>query len=161
MEEKVNLREKLNEGYVRAVLIIEVLGKPAEYVTSALKTILGAMKKDKALIVYDQKFYDPKQVEKFPSFYTAFIEVELLANNFRKLMEVCFDYMPSSLEVMEPPELKLNINDANLVINDLASRLHKYDEITKKLNLEKQALQRKVEGSDSKKEAEINEEKEK
>lgn len=144
MEEKVDIREKLSEGYVRAVLIVEILGRPPEHVGAALKKILGLMQKDKNMILLNKKIYKPKKVKESRDMFTAFMEIEVLANGLKKLFEVCFDYMPSSVEVVEPTNLKFNLAQVNAIINDLASRLHKYDEVAKRFNIEKQILQGKL-----------------
>lgn len=147
MEKEISLmelKEKLKEGYVRAILIIEVLGKPPEHVSQALRTVLDVMKQDKNLTILSRKIYRPKKVKGSKGLFTAFIEVEILAKNFIKLFEVCFDYMPSSIEIIEPVELKFNLAEANEIINDLASRLHKHDGIIKKLSMEKEILQTKL-----------------
>jgi len=144
MEEKVDIREKLSEGYVRAVLIVEILGRPPEHVSAALKTLLGSMQKDKNMLLLNKKIYRPKKVKESRDMFIAFMEIEVLANGLMKLFEVCFDYMPSSVEIVEPTNLKFTLAQANAIINDLASRLHKYDEVAKRFNLEKQILQGKL-----------------
>lgn len=144
MEKEINITEKLREGHVRAILIVEVLGKPAEYVSSALKTILDVMNKDKNLNILNKKIYRPKKVKDSRDLFTAFVEIEVLAKNLIKLFEVCFDYMPSSIEIIEPAELKFNLSEVNAIINDLAARLHQHDAFVKKTSMEKQILQAKI-----------------
>ncbi len=144
MEEKVNIREKLNEGYVRAILIVEVLGRPAEHVGSVLKGVADAIQKDKKIIFLNRKLYRPKKVKEAKDLFTSFMEIEVLAEGLVKLFDMCFDYMPSSIEIVEPTEVKFNLTQANSIINDLASRLHKYDAVAKELKIEKQILQDKL-----------------
>ncbi|MBU2497245.1 MAG: hypothetical protein KJ767_04255 [Nanoarchaeota archaeon] len=144
MEEKVNIREKIKEGGVRAILIIEVLGKPSEHVREALKQVLRVMEEDKHVDVLSKKRFKPKKVKGTKDLFTAFMEIEILAKNFLKLFEVCYDYMPSSIEIIEPSDLKMPLSNANEVINDLASRLHQYDSVTKKISIENQILQNKL-----------------
>lgn len=144
MEKGVNVQEKILEGYIRAILIIEILGRPPEHVTQALNTVLASMKQDKKLIVLRQKTYRPKRAIDSKELFTAFMEVEVLTNGLIKLFEVCFDYMPSSIEIIEPAGLKLTAAQANAVVNDLAGRLHKFGEVAKRLNMEKQILQEKL-----------------
>lgn len=144
MEEKIDIAEKLKEGYVRAILIEEVLGKPPSHVSQTLKVLAKQMDKDKNLIVLKRKIYRPKKVKGSKELFTSFMEIEVLIKGFQKLLEVCFDYMPSSIEVIEPAELKFSLADANAIANDLASRLHKYDSLAKKLSMENQVLQAKL-----------------
>lgn len=143
MEEEVNIKEKLREGYIKAIIIIEILGRPPEHVSQTLEAITKVMKKDKNVILLDKKIYEPKKIQN-SELYSSFVEVELLAKGLVELFGICFDYMPSSIEIIEPIELKFGLADANSLINDLASRLHQIEEVSKKLNLEKQILQAKL-----------------
>ena len=137
MEEEINIREKIKEGGVRAIIIIEVLGKPSEHVREALKKVLKVIEEDKHVHVINKKRFKPKKVRGTKDLFTAFMELEILAKNFLKLFEVCYDYMPSSLEIIEPTELKMPISDANEVINDLASRLHQHGNLLRKPSIKK------------------------
>ena len=150
MEEKIDIAEKISEGYIRAVIIIEVLGRPIDYVSEALKKITEAISSDKEVIFLNKKTYKPKTLKEAKELFTAFTEVEILAKDFLKLFEICFDYMPSSIEIIEPAELRFNLADANSIINDLAGRLHKYDEVAKRLNIEKQILFARLEDAERK-----------
>ena len=51
--------------------------------------------------------------------------------------------MPSSIEIIEPSSLKIKIEDANALANDLAARLHQYDALLKKFKLEIETLHKK------------------
>ena len=137
--EKMNIPDKIEEGYVRAILIIEVLGRPEDYVTRALQAISDNLEKEREIILLEKKVYKPRQVEK-SNLFTSFCEIEVLALGIGRLMELCFDYMPSSIEIIEPNNIKLDIANANSVINDLAARLHRYDEFAKSLTVEKNIL---------------------
>ena len=144
MEEKVDVGEKLSEGYLKVILIVEVLGRPAEYVADALKKILTVMKRDKNLIILEKKAYKPKRAKNARDLFTSFMELELLAKGMRGLYEICLDYMPSSIEIIEPSELKMSLSQANSVINEFVGRLHKYTEVSTNLASENQILKAKL-----------------
>ena len=144
MEEKVDVREKINEGYLKVVLIIEVLGRPAEHVTDALKKILAVMKSDKNLIILEKKAYKPKRAKNARDLFTSFMEIEALAKGMRGLYDICLDYMPSSIEIIEPSELRMNLHQANSVVNEFVGRLHKHNEVSNKLASENQILRAKL-----------------
>ena len=144
MEEKVNVGEKLSEGYLKAILIIEVLGRPPEHVTEALKKIFVVMKTDKNLIILEKKAYKPKRAKNARDLFTSFMEIEILAKGLVGLYEICLDYMPSSIEIIEPSDLKMSLPQANSAINEFAGRLHKHNEISNKLVAENQILRQKL-----------------
>jgi len=139
-----DVREKINEGYLKVILIIEVLGRPAEHVTDALKKILAVMKSDKNLIILEKKAYKPKRAKNARDLFTSFMEIEALAKGMRGLYDICLDYMPSSIEIIEPSELRMNLHQANSVVNEFVGRLHKHNEVSNKLASENQILRAKL-----------------
>jgi len=116
---------------VRAILIIEIAGRPAEVVSEALKQHSGKLKNVKGVKVFSEKFSEPKRLESEQEFYTAFSEIEIETESFAKLIELIFEFMPSSVEIFEPAEVLFNAQEATIFANNLASRLHRYDEIAK------------------------------
>ena len=42
-----------------------------------------------------------------------------------------FDFMPSSVEVIEPSKVGLRADEATALLNNIAGRMHRYDEIAK------------------------------
>jgi hypothetical protein len=56
-----------------------------------------------------------------------FVELEALAKDTSELVFFCFDYMPSSIEIIEPEELKYKKGDFSAFLNDLQARLHNID----------------------------------
>jgi hypothetical protein len=119
---------------VRAVLILEIMGRPAEHLKESFRGYLDQLKQDQRIQLISEQVHEPKKVEGLDEgveMYTAFAEVELKTFNLISLAEIVFDYMPSSVEILEPEEVTFNIGEANNFLNDLAGRLHKYDEIAK------------------------------
>lgn len=72
----------------------------------------------------------------------TFAEIEILAKNTQSLMVFCFDYMPSSVEIIEPEEIVYKSVDFTDFLNDVQARLHAVnmgmqDHIEKNKNLVK------------------------
>jgi hypothetical protein len=42
-----------------------------------------------------------------------------------------FDFMPSSVEVIEPSKVQLESGEATELLNNLSGRLHRYDEVAR------------------------------
>ena len=123
-------REKIKKGWIHCHAIIEILGKPKEYIDEVLRALVEKIKREKPIEVIKEKFSEPKD---HGSYFTSFVEIEMVLENMKILQEFIFSYMPSSVEIISPSELKINMNDANYLFNDLAGRLHGYDDITKQL----------------------------
>ena len=58
------------------------------------------------------------------------------------LFGFCFDFMPSSLEIVKPETLKFDATKMNNLLNDLAARLHYYDMIVKQLRVRNMILEK-------------------
>lgn len=165
--DKREIKEKIMKGWLQARFIIQVLGKPADYVEKALGMALEHLAKDKKGEIIEKTVHKAEKVKDTKDVYTTFAEIEILTPNFSKLIEIIFDYMPSSVEIVEPANFALKLEDANSVLNDLAMRLHQYDTLLKKSRLEINALvnkfkkiEEKIKGQEEKVEKEESEEKE-
>jgi len=134
-----NIKEKIEKGHIHAVIIIEILGRPPEYVEESLNKIIETIGKESGVEIINKKIYPPKAVEK-QELFSSFSEVELLAENFKKLLDIIFTYLPSSIEVIAPEEMRIKLNDVNAFVNDLTARLHRYDALAKTMIMQNAAM---------------------
>lgn len=132
------------EFEISAIFVIEVLGRPAEHVASALEQLIESLGREENVQISSRKIYPPKQTEKTQNMFLAFAEVELKANALARIAELCFVYMPSSVEIIKPYDLKMTLNDANAILNLLVARLHNYDAIAKRMVIENTILQNQL-----------------
>jgi hypothetical protein len=116
---------------VRVVMIVEMAGCPAQHVRENLEKHVGVLKGAKDIEVDSIKVSEPKEMENNKGIFTCFSEVEFETLNFSRLSEVVFDFMPSSVEVIEPSNLNLNISEATSLLNNISGRFHRYDEIAR------------------------------
>ncbi len=138
--DKKEIKDKLAAGWLHVHLIFEILGKPAEHIEKALGMLIEKLNKEKNLELLKKDIHKAKKVEKTKDVFTTFAEVELLVNGLPHLVEIIYDYMPSSIEITEPGSFVFKIEDANALLNDLAAKLHQYDAFSKKLRLEREIL---------------------
>lgn len=117
----VNIKEKLNDGWVHSRVIIEVLGKPEEHVDKALHVYMEKIKQEKDLIILETDF---SEIEPQEALFSGFVELEMLTKDLMKLVWFCFDYLPSSVEIIEPERLSFKNNELSSFLNDLQTRLH-------------------------------------
>ncbi len=130
----------MTEQKVRAIMIVEIAGRPPEHIKEALKAHVGVMKSMKGVNYISETFSDAKLVDKEKDIYSSFVEVEVEVESFLKLTELMFDFLPASIEVLEPDNLKFNSQEATNFLSDLSGRLHKYDEIAKIAQMKNQQL---------------------
>lgn len=141
--DKREIKEKIAKGWLRAHLIIEVLGKPANYIEESIKVAIDNLEKNEKAEVLEKKVHPAKLIPNTKEVFTTFAEVEILVQGISKLIEIIFDYMPSSVEIVEPANFAMKLEDANAVLNDLIGRLHQYDTIVKQLRIKFEMLSNK------------------
>ena len=155
-EEKITAKERLNKDWLRCVFVVEIMGRPPEYISDAMKLVLKGFSKEKGVEVIRHKIHKPKKVflkdkkqdkkQKMQELFSTFSEIEFLVENMGRLIELTFDFMPSSVEILEPQILKLEMNAARNIINDIATKLHKNDAIVKTLYAQNLNLKKELEG---------------
>lgn len=124
---------------IQAVMIFEILGKPAEFVKESLDKIADNLSKEKGVKVKDRKIQEPKPVEN-SDLYSSFAELEIEADDLSKLMIIMFNYMPAHIEIHSPGEIRLKNFDLSAVCNELMIKLHGYDGVAKTLMFERTNL---------------------
>lgn len=138
----VNINEKVKEGHIHAKIIVELLGKPKEHVEETLKNYIKRIKANPNLTVLNEDYADAKEREE--EMWSTFVELEMLLKDLITLMNFCFDYMPSSVDIIAPSELKLNERHMTHFLNDLQGRLHDVDMRLKQANSENSFLKRNM-----------------
>ena len=134
--------ERLEKGYVHFRTIIEVVGRPKKHVEETIKGYVDKIKKDDNLDIINQDFAEVKKQEDQEDLWSTFVELELWIKNLPSLVGFCFDYMPSSVEVIEPKELSLKEHELSGLLNDLQANLHKMNIMVKNISNENLYLKR-------------------
>lgn len=132
---------KEREGHVHCKIIIEMLGKPKEHVEEALREYVQQIKQNNEIEVLEEFFGDFQPKE---DMWTGFVELEMLMKDLSTLIGFCFDYMPASIEVIEPEELKMLNREISNMINDLQGKLHNLDMLVKNMKAENVLLRKNM-----------------
>lgn len=127
-----------SQGWIRFYAILEIAGKPKAHVEETLKGVIAAVKQDKEIVIINEEYSDAEEKE---SIFTAFVELELLAKGFSALTGFCFDYMPSSIDIIRPETISFDSVYLSNTLNDLQTRLHKTDALAKNLQAENEMVQ--------------------
>ena len=127
--------------HVRCKVIIEVLGKPKEHVEKSIRLYVDKIKEDSDLILLKSDFADCEEKD---GFWATFVELEMVVKGIRKLIAFCFDYMPSSVQVLKPESYNLSRAMIEDFANDLQARLHQVDMIIKQLKNENDFLKKNM-----------------
>ncbi len=129
---------------IKALVIFEMLGRPADYLKDTLVKFLDRISKEEGIEIVNKKIHEPKKMERTEDLFTTFSEVEIDFKNMNNLFKIIFVYMPSHVEIISPEELRIKNFDLNSLTNELVRRLHQYDELAKRLNIEREILQNQL-----------------
>jgi hypothetical protein len=129
---------------ITAMLVIEVLGKPAEHLAEALEDLIKKIDAEKDVEVISKKISEPKELEKNKGMFTNYAEIEIELENPLVLAMLLFKYMPAHVDIISPEHIPMTNKGYNDILNELVRRLHGYDHVARVLQAEKVMLQKKI-----------------
>jgi hypothetical protein len=130
---------------LKAVFVFELLGRPPEHLKKTLDEFVNKLLELDGIELVEKRIYEPKPLKDGKEdIYTTFAEVELLLDNLNLLFAIVLNKLPSNIEVIEPTSIKINNFDLSSVLSELATKLHRYDEVTKVLALERNNLMKQI-----------------
>lgn len=133
-----------SEIKIKALLILEILGKPAEHLVKALDEHIDAMDKEQGVVVTNKSVKSPQEIEDKKGFFSSFAEVDVEADNIMHMAMLMFKYMPSHVEIISPENLQMTNSQFSEVLSELTRRLHGYDEVARVIQMEKAVLEKKL-----------------
>ncbi|MFA5992151.1 MAG: hypothetical protein WC796_00415 [Candidatus Pacearchaeota archaeon] len=134
----------MNNKKIVASFIIEILGRPPEYVKETLIGIVDKIDKEKGVSITEKRIHEPRRVEGDSDLYTTFAEIEAEFETLENMLTVAFNYMPSNFEIISPTELIIKNVEISNILTSILIRLHKYEEIVKKVGVDNAVLQRRL-----------------
>src|SRR3989338_3620883 len=108
----------MGERNIRVAMIIEVAGRPPEYLTNSMKLHIEKLTNVKGVSMISSRISNTKIIEGDKEVYSCFAEVELEVLSLGKVIELIFDFMPSSIEIIDPFNLEINCQEATMLMND-------------------------------------------
>jgi len=130
MDLKEQAQKKVKEGWIHSVMMIEVLAVTEEAAKSSLEKHLESLEKEKKTIVFRKDFKEMEKVDKpRPNVevgYSNIVEVEFVTENLETLVYIAMNYAPSSLEILHPKKITLDIGEAQGIVVSVADMLHKF-----------------------------------
>ena len=132
------------EKRIRAMLILDIIGRPPQHLVESLEKIIEEMGKEKGVVIKSKEIKEPTVMKDNKEFYTTFSEVEVEVEDILYLAVLMFKYMPAHIEVVSPETIPLSNNGWSDILSELVRRLHSYDEVARILQIEKQELIKKI-----------------
>jgi len=128
MDEEIKTKKK--EGWIESWFVIEALAMNEDTVKSSLENHIKKLSNVKEVLVFETKFSDVQKVDKpvknVEVGYSQIVDVKLFAKNLLTLIKVIMLYGPSSIEIIEPNELKLKAEEIQNISNTLAALVHQF-----------------------------------
>ena len=122
-EKKTNVKQKIDEGWVRARVMFEIAGNPVEHIVKTLESYVEMMKKNKGIIVLNEDKGEP-EFHKDENVWSTFLEAEVIVEGIERFVYICVSFTPASIEILEPKELTFTEKDLSDWLNELLSILH-------------------------------------
>ena len=138
----------MENNKILARAIFEILGSPKDHVEDTMKLVLDKIKEIEDVEIKSSETHEAKEVE--GKLFSTFSEVEVQVKDIEVLMNICFNFMPSSVEILEPGKLLTDSNKLSNFFNDLLARLHKYDMLVKNLNAQNLVMQKELKDKEEK-----------
>jgi hypothetical protein len=123
MDDK-ELQRKIKSGAVLALVSFEVVGNPKEHVEKTMKEFMDNIKKDSQMKVISEDYGEAEEVNDSNGLWSTFCDTEMLFDNLDKINWLCVNFMPSSIDIIAPEELRFKDKELTNWFNDILAKLH-------------------------------------
>lgn len=130
--------KKPAEGQYKINMIVEGISTDEE----ALKKEMEVLERKLKAESYKLLRFEKSEIVKDEENYSMFINVDFSVPDFSDTIYLIIQYGPSSVELLEPHEVKLELSQAQEVLNEVASAVHYYVSLI--LNLKQKEIKDKV-----------------
>ncbi|MEK6947605.1 MAG: hypothetical protein AABX19_00020 [Nanoarchaeota archaeon] len=112
--------------------IIEVIGHPEDHVNEISKKVLENLKKENGITIIKEEPNSAELVKE--NIYAAHVEVELKFFDLGKLLNFCYEYLPSEMQIIDAEKIVLSSNEMNNGLGEMLRRLHSLNLMLHNLN---------------------------
>ena len=131
--------ERIKKGQILVQAIIEILGAPKAHVEDTMIKVVDGMQDKEWLEVVSDEVAEATQQK---DLFSSYADVQVWVKSFGHMIEFLFNYMPSSIEILEPQEMQLKREDIGNLMTEISGRLHASDAQLKDLNARNQVIDR-------------------
>jgi len=122
---------------------IEVLGYPESHIQEVIKRIVEKIKNEEGIKVEKEVIHEAKKVKE--EFFIMFVELEMKVHDFNKLLNFCYNYLPSSIEILDVEKVVVPIREFSSAMNEMLAKLHHYNMVLNNLSTKVNSLEKKKE----------------
>lgn len=138
------IKSLVDDGWIQVRAIIEIAGTPEKFINKTIKDLAHKFEKESDVKPGFVKINKASEVGE--KIFSAFIDAEFFVAKISKLFGVIYDYMPSSVEIIQPDTFTETTANMSDIINDLTAKLHQYDNVFKQLHAKNVILQNQLAG---------------
>ena len=118
---------------IKVNTIIEIIGKPKDHVEATMEKVIGLIEKNEKFKYISNNL---RKAEEVKELWSTFSEFEIDFPGVTELTEFCFEFMPSSIEIIEPEKITSKSLEIQNFLNDVLNKIHSYDMVLKKFLLQ-------------------------
>ncbi|MBW2990280.1 hypothetical protein KY348_01095 [Candidatus Woesearchaeota archaeon] len=137
MKEK-DIQKKVMQGALLAHVSFELIGSPKEHIEKTIKEFIDNIKKDSQISVLSEEIGKAEKTE--GNLWGVYADTEMLVDNLEKFTWLCVNFMPASIEILAPKELKFKEKELTNWLNDLLAKLHEISHTVRQANIHKEAV---------------------
>jgi hypothetical protein len=123
MDDK-EIQKRIKAGSILVQVSFEIIGNPKEHVETTLRGFINNLKNDAQITVLSEEFGEPEEVKDSNGLWSNYADTEMLVKTLDKLVWLCVNFMPASIEIIAPEELVFKEKDMTNWLNDLLAKLH-------------------------------------
>lgn len=131
-------KETLEHGAVHCRVVCEIVGAPESHVKESMDTLIDLAKKLEYADLTAHEVVAPKEQDN--KYWSTFTEMDLLFDKKEKILDFCYTFLPSSVEVLAPDEMTLDKHMLTQWINEMQSRVHATDKVAKEAQATKKVM---------------------
>ncbi len=118
--EDIDIENYVKDGAILARLFLEVQGNDKDAAKKALeRTIFDSLGNEAHVTLLNVKFYEIRKDEE-KEFYSGVVEVKLLVRDFRWFVNVVMRYGPSAIEIIEPQDVHMKMDEMQSLLADIS-----------------------------------------
>ncbi len=121
-------------------MIIEAISQEKESLVKQCDILEDRFKKEKNVAIFRFERAEPKQNG---DLWSAYFDTTIGTKKFKDIVNVIINYGPSSVEMLEPEKLEMNLQETHDTLNEVSSAVHYY--ITFILGLQQKLMEMKQE----------------
>jgi hypothetical protein len=121
MDDK-ELQKRIKQGAVLAQVAFELVGSPKEHIEKSIKSYVNNIRNEPQIKILDEEFGEAEDAG--GGMFSTYADLEMLFDNLDKLNWMCINFMPASVEIIAPEELRFSDKDLTNWFNDILSKLH-------------------------------------